>query len=208
MRHPFALSPAILLGAGLLAAPAWAQMSAPGTTNGVLTGPVVNTPQSSQGSKRLPPPALPGARTVNADPAPAERPALDMAPNEALFDAVNRGDIASARDAVARGADPHARNVLGLTPLELSVDLGRNDITFLLLSLRGAGGGSAPPPEAKSAHAEPRHAAPRPEQRHAAARPVPVATAAPKPPPRVQYADTPGTPVPAAGFLGFGGVTR
>ena len=47
-----------------------------------------------------------------------------MEPNDALFDAINRGDIAAARDAISRGADLGARNILGMTPMELSVDLG------------------------------------------------------------------------------------
>ena len=62
-----------------------------------------------------------------------------MEPTEALFDAINRGDIGTARDAISRGADLHGHNVLGMTPLELSVDLGRNDISFMLLSMRGGG---------------------------------------------------------------------
>jgi hypothetical protein len=59
-----------------------------------------------------------------------------MEPTDALFDAINRGDIGTARDAISRGADLHGHNVLGMTPLELSVDLGRNDISFMLLSMR------------------------------------------------------------------------
>ena len=64
----------------------------------------------------------------------------DMPPTEALFDAINRGDLAAAKDAINRGADINGRNVLGLTPLDLSVDLGRNNISFVLLSLRGEAG--------------------------------------------------------------------
>ena len=65
-----------------------------------------------------------------------------MEPTDALFDAINRGDIAAARDAVSRGADLGGRNLLGMTPLDLSIDLARKDITFMLLSMRG--GDSAP----------------------------------------------------------------
>ena len=148
MKHtplPFgAALPAVLsVAAMLLATPALAQM-APGTnSSGTLTGPVVGT---SQGSihKEAPPPALPGARTTDNDPAPADRPASEMKPTDALFNSVNRGDITSARDAIARGADLDAQNVLGLTPIDLAVDLGRNDITFLLLSLRTNAGGALP----------------------------------------------------------------
>ena len=184
---------------------AQAQM-APGTNStGTLTGPVVGTAQPS--THRPPqPPALPGARTTDNDPAPADRPTADMRPNDALFDSINRGDITSARDAIARGAELNTQNVLGLTPLELSVDLGRNDITFLLLSLRGAAPAGLPAPAKEAGKAgSPAHVA----ARTPVARPVPVAASRPAPAaaPR-QYADTPGTPVPAAGFLGFGGATR
>src|ERR1700757_1385559 len=69
------------------------------------------------------------------------RPPSDMEPTDALFDAINRGDIGAARDAISRGADLRGHNVLGMTPMELSVDLGRNDISFLLLSMRGEDSG-------------------------------------------------------------------
>ena len=47
----------------------------------------------------------------------------------------------TARDAISRGADLQGHNILGMTPLELSVDLGRNDISFMLLSMRAADDG-------------------------------------------------------------------
>ena len=108
--------------------------------------PVANAPREAP---RAPaPPALPGSRAEPTAVAPADRSAADLPPTEALFDAINRGDITTARDAISRGADLGGRNVLGLSPLELSVDLGRNDISFLLLSLRAQDGDSrrGPPP--------------------------------------------------------------
>ena len=90
--------------------------------------------------KVAPPPALPGAAS-SGGAVPASRAPTDMEPTEALFDAINRGDIGTARDAISRGADLHGHNVLGMTPLELSVDLGRNDISFMLLSMRAADDG-------------------------------------------------------------------
>ena len=60
----------------------------------------------------------------------------DIGPTVALFDAINRGDGLAARDAINRGADMNGHNILGQTPLDLSIDLNRNPITFLLLSLR------------------------------------------------------------------------
>jgi hypothetical protein len=163
-----------------------------------------------------PPPGLPGAAR-HGIAAPASKPITDMAPNEALFDAINRGDPGTAQDALSRGADLDARNVLGMTPLELSVDLSRNDITFLLLSLRGtepgshsrtgagstasaAAGGSAGKDTLAAAMAQPHRLS-------ATIRAVrlPPAAGSGLAPASVRYAGAdPGAPVPEAGFLGFG----
>ena len=211
MKHmlpPFgtALPGALSIAVMLIAAPAAHAQMAPGTNgSGMLTGPVVGTAQVSN-HRDSQPPAIPGARTTDNDPAPADKLAADMRPTDALFDSVNRGDITAARDAIGRGADLDARNVLGLTPLDLAVDLGRNDITFLLLSLRGATGGVAPPPAESGKSAPPVRTATRPQQ-HPAPRPV-VAERPAAPPEARQYADTPATPVPQAGFLGFSGAGR
>ena len=122
----------IALVAIVLAPPAWAQLlSAPG--GGFTKGESKN---DSAAPVRKPS-ALPGARGPQGQVAPAERPAADLKPTEALFDAVNRGDLAAARDAIGRGAELEGRNILGLTPLDLAIDLGRNELTFLLLSMRG-----------------------------------------------------------------------
>ncbi len=142
------------------------------------------------------PNAVPGAR---AQPGAAERTRQNLGPNEALFDAINRGDLRDARDAITRGADLNSRNVLGLTPLELSVDLGRNDISFMLLSMRGAAG-SAPSPRGRETGIggePPRIAAPARSRQPT----VPV-QAAPPSLPRLWAGDG-GTPQPDIGFLGF-----
>ncbi len=191
MNTPSRLALATLLA--LAASPAAAQMNAMGSNS-----PLSNAGQdNNRWKEQKKPSALPGSRFTSATPAAPERPAADMAPNEALFDAVNRGDIAAARDALGRGADVDTRNMLGLTALETAIDLGRNDLTFLLLSMRGASSGSSAPPPAAT----------RPPPRQAAAQPAPARVAAvpqPAPPrPRPAYND-PGTPVPQAGFLGFG----
>jgi hypothetical protein len=86
------------------------------------------------------PDAIPGA-SPRAPAAPATKGAADLSPTDALFDAINRGDIAAARDALNRGADLDGVNILGMTPMELTVDLSRNDISFLLLSMRGEDSG-------------------------------------------------------------------
>jgi hypothetical protein len=150
-----------------------------------------------------PPPALPGAQS-SAKVAPATKAPTDMEPNDALFDAINRGDLSTARDAVSRGADLSATNVLGMTPLELSVDLGRNDISFMLMSMRegdrgGQGGGAT-----KVSAAAPGKATKQAKQAQVkttakaekAVAPVPTQT------PRL-FAGDGGTPNPNAGFLGF-----
>jgi hypothetical protein len=209
MKRSFPTLAAALIGAGFFAGVAQAQLGPSSMTNGIATGPVVGgeAPAYSGGKRQARPPALPGSRAMNSDPAPMDRPPSEMRPTEALFDSINRGDIASARDALSRGAELNARNVLGLTPIELSVDLGRNDITFLLLSMRG--GDPSPTQSARAAPAKGEPHAP-PVTRTAQARPVaaPVAKPAAAAVTRQQYADVPGTPAPQAGFLGFGSTTR
>ena len=183
---PFAATPALAQGMGGVAKNGFSP-----PVQGVGQKPVV---------REAPPPGLPGAESRDTKPNPEQIP-LDMAPTEALFDAINRGDMAEARDALGRGADLSGRNVLGMTPIDLSVDLGRSDITFLLLSLRtqtAVGGGPVKGPVAsvtaiaptrkKVANAHP-------------PRPVLVREAESRP---VRYASVPAPAVPQAGFLGFG----
>ncbi len=120
------------LGGGAVGAP-----GAPGAGGG-RGGPSGGGQDEKKEEKPLePPPSIPGA-TANPDTViPADKAVGEMLPNEALFDAITRGDIASARDALNRGAQLDAHNVLGQTPTEASIALDRNDITFLLLSMRG-----------------------------------------------------------------------
>jgi hypothetical protein len=157
------------------------------------------------------PPSLPGTKAPVDAAAPTASPA-DMSPTEALFDAINRGDTAAARDAVNRGADLHGLNVLGLTPLELSVDLGRNDISFLLLSMRegDATSRSATRTGAESGRTTQADAVLRGSQVPRAASRSRVAAAARTDPAAGPVAEGPtfssgngGTPIPAAGFVGF-----
>jgi hypothetical protein len=199
--------------AGLLfyAVPAFAQMTR------------VPGPMRSQDGQRAaparkpaePPPAgVPGARAEPDLVAPAERVPTDMPPTEALFDAINRGDLNGSKEAIGRGADIHGRNVLGLTPVELSVDLGRNDISFLLLSLRGGAGYNPAGRPGTAAESRPapvdRQTARRAEQqarRQEAAAQRSAGHAATRVPaqPRTArlFAGDGGAPVPQAGFLGF-----
>jgi len=157
------------------------------------------------------PNALPGSQLGKDRVIPAEHATSDMSPNDALFDAVNRGDIAAAREAIARGADFNARNEIGLTPLDESVDLGRSNITFLLLSLRGGPNDSAPPPPVAN-QGKP---APVASTKATTTAQAPARTAAPTASSTVTPAATlraaapaagnPGTPNAQRGFLGFGG---
>lgn len=186
---------------------AWAQLGSPSPLGGGASMLPKGTQHPADEEKPRPAPAdaVPGAK-ARAPVAPATKPLADMEPNDALFDAINRGDIGAARDALNRGADLHAVNILGMTPMELSVDLGRNDISFLLLSMRGAedGGGAAPKAAPSGTQMALEKAAARPARVRPAARPakdIPVANhpvATPK-----LFANDGGTPQPSAGFLGF-----
>lgn len=194
-------------------------MPQPGTTDSFTKGPTtIAPPPEAAKPERAPAPVLPGAATRSDRVAPATGTAI-ADPNAALFDAINRGDIASARDALDRGADLDAHNVLGMTPLDLSVDLGRNDITFLLLSLRNGdiptgshapastaramlGGKPAPTgPGGKPIPTGAKPASTRVATRAPATSVRPVAPVAPATP-RL-FAGDGGTPNPTAGFLGF-----
>ena len=165
MRKELCATAVLLAGAviGTPAGPARAQMNLPpsvGQFQGITGAPNIGGQSQPTGTGRptTPPPAgLPGAQSSPGAVAPPSQPTVMMEPTDALFDAINRGDLTAARDAVNRGADMNGHNVLGMTPIQLSVDLGRNDITFLLLS-NGAGPTNGPPPSATTA-SESRHSA-------------------------------------------------
>jgi hypothetical protein len=199
---PFRTVAAMLFGSLAFAAPAWAQYS--GGPNGNPLG-IAKGPTQPPAPVLAPAPAIPGSHAAPSAPeAPATgaRLPLDMAPNEALFDAINRGDVAAARDAIGRGADLNATNLLGLTPLELSIDLGRNEISFMLLSLRNSPGErahqAAAAQQAAAVEEPPEHGRSRLTPRRLANAPV----SAPAPA-LAALPESGGTPVPAAGFLGF-----
>ncbi len=196
---------ALLLCAAAL--PAYAQVGpsvgGPGGAYGGVGGGGSGLPNRSHGNQDddsakkgedkpvAPPPAIPGAQP-DADAAviPADKVAAELTPNDALFDAINRGDLAAAKDAVNRGAQLDAHNVLGQTPTDAAIDLSRNDITFLLLSLRGAV--SSGKPTAVAAAGKPAKGKSK-LARVAAEHTAPVHVAA---------ADR-GKPNPSVGFTGF-----
>jgi hypothetical protein len=191
------LRPASLAALSLaLAGPAMAQGGGPQ---------MIRPQQQPQVGPGGPAPALPGLAARRA-PAPiAGDPAVNLSPNAALFDAISRGDLGAARDAVGRGANLGARNALGLTPLDAAVDQGRNDIVFYLLSTRDMSRGpvitdsapaglAAPPARATSAPA------PRPQPTQPAAQQA----AAPATPRNARlWAGDGGAPRAEIGFLGF-----
>jgi len=197
-----------VFGSVAFAVPAMAQSS--GLMGGMNPSSAIQKPAKNNAPAMAPPAAVPGARARPDSVAPAGRTATDLAPNDALFDAINRGDINTARDAINRGADLGGTNVLGLTPLELSVDLSRNDITFLLLSMRGAdagsGGQSTAPQTASSAAPAPPGGRRRGQHIEVQQPVTGVAARESSPPPRqtvALYAGNGGTPLPSVGFLGF-----
>ena len=166
----------------------------------------MRNPPLEQGAQRPPPPGLPGLQYRRApEPIPAD-PNQNLSPNAALFDAINRGDLPAAREAVGRGADVESRNVLGLTPVDAAVDQGRNEIMFFLLSVRAGSRVAPQPPEAAAAAAPPRSSGRRNTALPAA--PVPaaesrmVAPTRQAPSPRLWVGDG-GAANPSIGFLGF-----
>ncbi len=190
----------LILGAALLG---WAALPAPDAAAQMMRN---SAPREQQApAARPPPPALPGLQGRRApEPIPGD-PTQSLPPNAALFDAINRGDLPAAREAVARGADTEARNVLGLTPVDAAVDQGRTEIMFYLLSVRGAPRGAAPPPpEAERPAAPARRGRQQQDARRNAEplRPAPVEAPAPVRGARLWAGDG-GAPNPAIGFLGF-----
>lgn len=156
-----------------------------------------------QQQQRERPPGLPGLLGRQAPVIPAQTPGSSMNPNDALFDAISRGDVPAARDAVSRGAETSARNALGLTALDSAVDQGRPEMIFYILSLRGPSGpGAGGAPEPSRAAATPARAGRgREAQRPAAASAAP---APPAPPPRARlWARDGGAAREDVGFLGF-----
>ncbi|NOG72934.1 ankyrin repeat domain-containing protein [Roseicella sp. DB1501] len=200
MRAPTRLLPLVLLaGLTLPASDALAQFA---------RGPGRQPQGDAAAAKRPPPPALPGLQNRTApEPIPAD-PNQVLSPNASLFDAINRGDLAAAKDAVARGADLDSRNVLGLTPIDASVDQGRTEIMFYLLSVRGGTRVAGPPPAAEG-EAAGKAGRNRPPRNGNGPRPAAEAIDRSVPMPRPVarnprlWAGDGGAPQPEIGFLGF-----
>jgi hypothetical protein len=188
----------------LAALPALAQ----GIGNAPAGGPAASRAQPPRPAA-APPPALPGLAARRApEPIPGD-PSRVLSPNAALFDAITRGDLPAARDAVSRGADLDSRNVLGLTPIDAAVDQGRNEILFYLLSARGSVRNPAPPPESRETARERQarerqvEAARAAAERQARRAPAPAAPREAAPASARLFSGDGGAPRPDVGFLGF-----
>jgi len=142
---------------------------------------------SASTKPQAPPSPTPGSKAESAPAAEASADVSSLGPNEALFDAITRGDLAAARDAIGRGADLNAHNSLGQKPIDASIDLGRNDITFVLLAQRPLAADSAASAGDATGRASRGASSQNPAREIAEAKPI----------------SNPGTPQPAVGFLGF-----
>ena len=145
------------------------------------------------------PPAVPGAGDQNLAAVPSVAKPQTGDPTAQLFDAINSNNYNSAQDAISRGADLNGENALGETPIDLSVSLNRNSITFMLLAARNDSGDdpdSSGPGPATPAGGNASSAA-------AAAQTSAVPVKLIETPSRAP-ANSPGTPNASAGFLGFG----
>ncbi len=178
---------------------AHAQMSLGGGGGGAGSGsdPAEDDAKAAAAAN-APPPALPGAES-NDPAAPTGHASTDMNPTAALFDAINRGDLTAAKEALTRGADLAGTNVLGEKPIESAIDLNRNDITFLLLSMRNneEQPGSVQVATDTAGADKPGHLAIRGRSSH---RPVEQASYAAS-----HAAQDGGVAKPEVGFLGFDG---
>lgn len=176
--------------------PAYAQLSSPGM-GGAGGGPKV---QPQEQAPDIAPSGLPGLGT--AAQTPATGPQLQKPPSgdptQNLFAAINSNDYAAAQQAVSQGADLNAANQFGETPLDLSIALNRNDITFMLLGTRnelmaqGQGGVMGAPITLDNTPAPTKH------------RTTPAGKPTKMVPLIARLPDNPGTPNLQAGFLGFG----
>ena len=173
--------------AGLVVACAWpahkaqAQASLPSPTS---MGPVVKG-GSGIGAPQPSAPGLPGARPVGLINKGSINSDL-LSPNDQLFDAIDRGDTAAARDAIARGAELDANNAVGQTPIDESVALGRNEITFLLVTLLHAGGSNITDAQGPMAMPPPNTLGLSNKDERAVSTPCP--SSARRPPPRCRVA--------------------
>jgi hypothetical protein len=182
--------PPLSLILSLAAGPALAQMLPGAQGQDVIGG---GAPQARQRVPDIAPAGVPGAVPAPLATGPSVQKNIGD-PTTALFNAINKNDYGAAQEAVSRGANLNAQNPLGETPLDMAVALNRSAIIFMLLGARNEDdANSAPAPS------------PTPIMHSAPVRTVIVSdhTKTPRPQPVPVMGDNPGTPDPAAGFLGF-----
>ncbi len=144
------------------------------------------------------PPAVPGAGDQGLQTSQSVAKQQSGDPTAELFTAINGNDYNSAQDAISRGADLNAQNALGETPIDLSVALNRNSITFMLLAARNDSGDSPTGNPATPVAAMPQ--LPRHGSKAATSSAVPVKLIEN---PNATPGNNSGTPNASAGFLGF-----
>lgn len=198
----FVAAAVVALWLGLASHPALAQLgpsSGPPSSGGSSPSGSIQAPplQPKSNDNQVLPPALPGAGDVAPTTAPSVAKQQSGDPTAQLFTAINGNDYGSAQDAISRGADLNAQNALGETPIDLSVSLNRNSITFMLLAARNDSGdgsdGSGQTPSTPAAGYASKGSGKTPAAPiKLLGTPTPAAT------------NNPGTPNPSAGFLGFG----
>jgi ankyrin repeat protein len=188
----------LALRLGLGSQPALAQSAPPSTGGSSPSGNMQAPPlQPKSDDNQLLPPAVPGAGDVAPTTAPSVAKQQSGDPTVELFTAINSNDYSSAQDAISRGADLNAQNALGETPIDLSVSLNRNSITFMLLAARNDSGDGSDDSGAMPATPAAGYASKGGGK--SAAVPIKLIGT-----PTPAASNNPGTPNPSAGFLGFG----
>jgi hypothetical protein len=212
MKLAFPLVLGLVLGAAV--APAHAQLSTGAPGSGMSMGGVggAPAPQLKPRTPDIAPTGLPGVGggTPLATGPQMKKPAGGD-PTQELFTAINKNDYASAQDAVSRGADMTAKDQFGETPLDLSIALNRNNITFMLLGTRnelaaqgGSGAMGAPWTLNNAPRGKTKTGNGKSGKHEAAPAMIPAKAPAKSAPHAAIPAGDTGTPNPQAGFLGFG----
>ncbi len=204
------LRPAALILTAFWFHPALAQVM-PGA-NAVGAGLSPPAPTQRPQVQDTAPAALPGVGNIGGiATAPKLAKTNSGDPTTDLFTAINANNYADAQDAISRGADLNAQDPLGESPLDLSIALNHNNITFMILSARNEAGASPTTNGPAYSLGSPSKA---PAKKTAATKPtvhtVPVkmatvpAPAKPAPTPTSNAATDPGQANVSVGFLGFG----
>ncbi len=193
MRKISIILAAAVVAMGLASQPASAQSSPSGNMQSPSLQPKTDAPVPL-------PPAVPGAGDQNLAAVPGVAKQQTGDPTTQLFNAINSNDYNSAQDAISRGADLNGQNALGETPIDLSVSLNRNSITFMLLAARNASGDDpdATGPGPGSATPVAKYSSKSAPAQSSAAVPIKLIEN-----PNAAPGNNPGTPNPSAGFLGF-----